>query len=70
VEFHVPALPLLKGTYVMSVALQDEHGRKVYDCHDRKYSFIVFENTELPYEAGAVHIDGSWKASSSSSLAV
>jgi energy-coupling factor transporter ATP-binding protein EcfA2 len=70
VEFHIPALPLLKGTYIVTVSLQDEGGRKVYDCHDRKYSFIVFENTEMPYEAGAVHIDGSWTVHTSSSLAV
>jgi ABC-type polysaccharide/polyol phosphate transport system ATPase subunit len=69
VEFRIPALPLLKGTYVVSVTLQDEHARKVFDCHDRKYSFLVFENTELFYEAGAVHIDGVW-SSTSSSLAV
>jgi lipopolysaccharide transport system ATP-binding protein len=68
VEFRVPALPLLKGTFVVTVALQDEHGRKVYDCHDRKYSFIVFENTELSFEAGAVHIDGVWTTRSPSSV--
>lgn len=63
IDFSISRLPLLKGSYVVSVALQNEHGKKVYDCHDRRYSFMVFENPELPPEYGAVHMDGHWNVS-------
>jgi hypothetical protein len=63
IEFHIPRLPLLKGSYVVSVSLQPEHGKKVYDCHDRRYSFMVFENPQLPLEYGEVHMSGRWAIS-------
>ncbi|MEY2567820.1 MAG: type transport system ATP-binding protein [Actinomycetota bacterium] len=63
IEFSIPRLPLLKGSYVVSVALQPEHGKRVYDCHDRRYSFMVFENPQLPVEYGDVHMGGEWELS-------
>ena len=65
IEFSIPRLPILKGSYVVTVALQDENGKKVYDCHDRRYSFMVFENPELRLEYGAVHMGGEWRVSDS-----
>jgi ABC-type polysaccharide/polyol phosphate transport system ATPase subunit len=73
IEFAVDSLPLLKGTYVVTVSLQDDQGRRVFDCHDRRYSFLVFENTAMGLEYGAVHLDASWRfqsTPSSPSLAV
>ena len=63
IEFSVAKLPILKGSYVISVALQDEGGKRVYDCHDRRYSFMVWENPKLGVEYGAVHMDGQWTVS-------
>jgi len=61
IEFAVPRLPLLKGSYVLTVALHDEAVKTVYDWHERRYSFMVFENASLPAQAGMVHMDTEWK---------
>lgn len=62
VEMRIPWLPLLKGSYVMSVALQDRALTKTYDFHDREYSFVVVDNPRLPLEAGFVHVPSDWSA--------
>ena len=62
VEMKIPWLPLLKGAYVVSVALQDRGLTKTYDHHDRAYSFAVVENPTLPIEAGFVHVPSEWGA--------
>ena len=64
IEFRIPSLPMLKGHYVVTVALHDESVKKVYDWHERRYSFIVLENTAMAAEAGMVHVEGSWRAPS------
>jgi hypothetical protein len=61
VELSVPSLPLLPGQYLVTVALHDETVKKVYDWHERRYSFLVFENPSLPQEAGMVHMDARWR---------
>jgi len=65
IEFTVDALPLLKGPYVLTVALHDHAVKQVYDWHERRYSFIVFENPEDHHQAGMVRVDGTWRTSSS-----
>jgi hypothetical protein len=47
----------------MSVALHDHMAKKVYDWHERRYSFLVFENPELPYAGGLMHVPSEWKVS-------
>ncbi len=62
VEMRIPWLPLLKGSYVISVALQDRGLTKTYDFHDREYAFAVVDNPRLPLEAGFVHVPSEWNA--------
>jgi hypothetical protein len=62
IEMKIPWLPLLKGSYVVSVALQDRSHTKTYDFHDRAYSFAVVDNPQLPLEAGFVHVPSEWTA--------
>ncbi len=70
VEFHVPSLPLLRGHYVISVALGDETSRKFYDYHERRHWFSVFDNPSLPIEGGMVHVTTEWTAKPSAPLPV
>jgi len=63
ISFTVRDLPLLKGEYLVSLAIHDETFKKIYDWHDRRYSFLVFENPDLPLEGGIVHVDASWHLS-------
>jgi ABC-type polysaccharide/polyol phosphate transport system ATPase subunit len=61
VEFRVDHLPLLSGLYLLTVALHDSTGLKVYDWREQEYSFLVSENLTLPAGDGMVHVDGHWK---------
>jgi len=65
IEFDVAELPLLKGNYVLTVALHDHAVKHIYDWLERRYSFMVFENPEDAYQAGLVRVDGTWRTSSS-----
>jgi lipopolysaccharide transport system ATP-binding protein len=65
IEFSIPSVPLLKGGYLVSVALHDPMAKKIYDWHERRYSFMVFENPELPFAAGVIHVPTEWAASAS-----
>jgi ABC-type polysaccharide/polyol phosphate transport system ATPase subunit len=65
IEFTVSELPLLKGNYVLTVALHDHAVKRVYDWHERRYSFMVFENPADRFQAGMVRVDGQWRTSSS-----
>ncbi|HEX2047750.1 MAG TPA: ABC transporter ATP-binding protein [Acidimicrobiales bacterium] len=60
VEFRVDRLPLLSGLYLLTVALHDPTGLKVYDWREQEYSFLVSENLALPAGDGIVHVDGRW----------
>ncbi|MGH9189705.1 MAG: ABC transporter ATP-binding protein [Acidimicrobiales bacterium] len=63
VDFVVPSLPLLRGVYSVTVALHDTAVVNVYDWHERRYSFIVFDSPDLPPESGTVHLGSRWVAS-------
>ena len=63
VEYTVPELPLLPGSYLMTVALHDVP-TKVFDYHDRRYPFMVFQNPSLPRGDGAVTVQSRWTAGS------
>lgn len=65
IEFTLPSLPLLQGSYVVTVAMEGVEVPRTFDLHDRRYSFLVFENPELPLQAGMVRVDGSWSVSPS-----
>ncbi len=62
VDFKVPYLPLLRGHYVITAVLHDEAATKIYDCHERRHWFSVFDNPSLPIEGGMVHVTTEWKA--------
>jgi len=62
VELTVPQLPLLKGHYFINLALHDQSGHRMYDCHDRRYGFAVTDNPSMPIEGGMVHVKSEWKA--------
>jgi lipopolysaccharide transport system ATP-binding protein len=65
IEFTMPTLPLMQGSYVVTVALEGVETPRVFDMHDRRYSFLVFENPALSLQAGMVRVEGSWTVSPS-----
>jgi ABC-2 type transport system ATP-binding protein len=60
IELTLSTLPLLGGTYLVSIGLQDESLMRVYDWHDRSYTLQVHPDPSHPPEAGLVHVDGHW----------
>lgn len=59
-EYTVPSLPLMAGSYVVTVALHDT-AKRIYDYHDRQYSFLVFERPGSQVEKGIVQVPSQWK---------
>lgn len=58
VRYKVPALPLLEGTYHVSVSSHDWEDIKMFDFHDHLYTFQVFYLAGERY--GAISLNGAW----------
>jgi len=61
VRFTVPALPLLKGLYFVSVAVHNEADTEIFDYHNRMYAFRVLESANVGY--GLMRLSGRWSLS-------
>jgi ABC-type polysaccharide/polyol phosphate transport system ATPase subunit len=61
VDFRVDRLMLMPGLYLVTVALHDLTGLKVYDWQEQQYSFMVSENMAMGAAEGIVHVEGRWK---------
>lgn len=58
-ELEIKELPLLRGSYNLSLTLQKDHnGTEIYDHHERKYRFEVVNGP--PIEIGVSHIPNKW----------
>lgn len=61
VRIHIPSLPLLEGSYDLSVTVSDHTERKIYDCLDRRIRFDVTPGTN--FDEGLVTIESLWDTS-------
>jgi len=68
VTIDIAKLPILQGNYVLTVALHDKSGKLVYDWHERRYSFMVFDDPAMFSGAGLVHIDAVWSSDTQKSI--
>lgn len=59
VTMTVPRLPLLEGTYQVSVALYDMTGQHAYDHQDRAFTFHV-HSSEVGERFGLIHLGPTW----------
>ncbi len=59
VDYRIPALPLLGGSYRVSVAAVDTTQTHVYDIHDRHYPLVV-QSSSMRERYGMLSIPGSW----------
>ncbi len=62
-EYTIPRLPLLKGSYLFSAAIYDDKASHAYDHHHQAYSFHVTEGDLVRERHGMVHIPGHWQLS-------
>jgi len=58
--YTIPALPLLEGQYVISVAAVDSVDSETYDYHDRRYPFQVFPG-QANERYGLISLGGEWR---------
>ena len=58
-DFLIAALPLLAGTYDLTVALSDMAEVHAYDHWDKRTRFSVVQHTT--FDEGLAHIDGNWQ---------
>jgi len=60
VAYHIPSLPLLEGTYQVSVACHRRDDTEMYDYHDRAYSFRIYPGQSLE-RYGLITTNGQWR---------
>jgi len=65
IDMAVPALPILKGQYLVTISLERSEVKEVFDLHDREYSFVVLDNPALPTGDGLFHVPTTWTISPS-----
>lgn len=60
IDYHIPQIPLLEGSYTLSVAVINTNDTVTYDYHDRLYDFQVYrgQSKEL---YGLVTLNGHWR---------
>lgn len=59
VEYKIPSLPLLPGTYDVSVAVTNFEDTEIFDYHDRLYPFRVYPG-DMKEKYGLMTMRGSW----------
>ena len=61
VRVHIPSLPLLEGTYSLTITAADHTERKVYDCWEKRVRFDVTPGSN--FDEGLVTVDSTWDTS-------
>jgi lipopolysaccharide transport system ATP-binding protein len=67
-EYAIPGLPLLRGTYLFSAAIYDDTVSHAYDHHHQAYTFRVTESELVKERHGMLHIPGHWRLSGTPAL--
>lgn len=60
VDYIVPSLPLLEGTYLFSAALYNHDGTHPYDHHHMAYTFRIVRSQEIQERFGHFYIPSRW----------
>ena len=61
IEYIVDGLPLLEGSYLVSVSLYDYDGLHAYDHHHQAYGFRVYQDESRQERYGTVMIPSRWQ---------
>jgi len=60
-DFVIPALPLLQGTFLLTTAILPLHGKGAYDYHHQVHSFRIAPNAQTRKEHGTIQIPSHWR---------
>jgi lipopolysaccharide transport system ATP-binding protein len=61
VDYVIESLPLLQGTYLLSVSLYDYEGVHAYDHHHQAYTFRVSPGKATREQYGSILIASTWQ---------
>lgn len=61
VDYMVDSLPLLEGTYLVSVSITDQEGLGMYDYHHQAYTLHVHQSNAVKERYGSILIPARWK---------
>jgi ABC-type glutathione transport system ATPase component len=61
IDYVIPELPLLKGTYLFSASIYGDRGSHAYDHHHQAYTLRVVENKQIKEQYGMLHIPSHWR---------
>jgi ABC-type polysaccharide/polyol phosphate transport system ATPase subunit len=61
IDYVVESLPLLEGTYLVSVSLYDHAGSHAYDYHHQAYTFRVRPSKLVREKYGSILIPAQWR---------
>jgi lipopolysaccharide transport system ATP-binding protein len=61
VDFVIPHLPLLQGTFLFSAALYDAKGQHALDHHHMAYTLRIKPGKEILEKYGSVYIPSRWQ---------
>ena len=70
IDFIIPHLPFLQGSFLLTAAVFDSGGREAYDSHNQAYSFRVSPSAHTREEHGALEIPSEWRLGSALDLRV
>jgi lipopolysaccharide transport system ATP-binding protein len=60
-DFVIPDLPLLQGTFLLTAAILPSRGKGAYDYHHQVHSFRIAASARTRKEHGTVHIPSHWR---------
>jgi lipopolysaccharide transport system ATP-binding protein len=63
-DFVIPDLPLLQGTFLLTAAIVPSSGKEAYDFHHQIHSFRIAPRAQIRKEHGAVYIPSHWRLNS------
>jgi lipopolysaccharide transport system ATP-binding protein len=61
IDYIVESLPLLEGTYLVSVSLSDREGLGLYDYHHQAHTFHVHRSDAVEERYGSILIPATWR---------
>ena len=61
IDYIIPHLPLLKGTYLFSATIYDHAGKHAYDHQHQAYTFRVTQGGTIQERYGALYIPSYWQ---------
>jgi ABC-type polysaccharide/polyol phosphate transport system ATPase subunit len=61
IDFIIPHLPFLQGSFLLTAAVFDPGGTEAFDYHNQAYSFRVSPSKETRDEHGVLEIPSEWR---------